>query len=189
MVKNHCISTFFLVEKPDFGNIKLSLGTKIRFMEIIYANLCEKWPKIALFGPKKGLNVRKPLYFHIVGVKKTDFGNIKLSLGTKIRFLDIIMLIYAENGPKKSFLVPKWLKRVENHCISTFLGRDFFPQKLDIVSLQSFQDDGSTFKPIRKKRWLRSTESKAILREPLSDTQISGRLQVDFCSFLHNKSL
>ena len=37
----------FWVEKTDFGKTKLKFGPKIRFLEIIYANLCLKWPKIA----------------------------------------------------------------------------------------------------------------------------------------------
>ena len=104
----------FVVEKTDFGNIKLSLGTKIRFLEIIYANSCEKWPKMALFGPKMALNGRKPLYFHIFGVQKTDFGNIKLSLGTKIRFLEIIYANLCEKWSKMALFLSKngfkWLK-------------------------------------------------------------------------------
>ena len=66
----------FLVEKTDFGDIiKLIFWAKVRFLEIIYAKLCEKWPKMVIFGPKMGifgpnmaLNGRKPLYFHIFWV-------------------------------------------------------------------------------------------------------------------------
>jgi len=74
---------------------------------LIYAKNGPKQPKMALFGPKMAYNGWKPLYFHIFGVKKTDFGNIKLKLGNKIRFVEIIMLIYVKNAPKIALFCPK----------------------------------------------------------------------------------
>ena len=57
---------------------------------LIYAKNDPKWPEMALFGPKLAQKGWKPLYVHILGVEKTDFSNIKLIFGTKIRFLEII---------------------------------------------------------------------------------------------------
>ena len=45
---------------------------------------------MALFGPKMAYKGRKPQYIHIFGVKKTDFGNVKLILGTIIWLYQII---------------------------------------------------------------------------------------------------
>ena len=42
----------FWGRETDFGNIKLIFWAKVRFFVTIYANLCEKWPKMALFGQK-----------------------------------------------------------------------------------------------------------------------------------------
>ena len=62
---------------------------------------------MALFGPKMALNGRKPLYFHIFGVGKTDFGNIKLIFWDKVRFFAIIYANLCEKCPKMALFGPK----------------------------------------------------------------------------------
>ena len=57
---------------------------------LIYAENCSKQPKMPLFGPKLAYKGRKPQYFHIFWVAKTDFGDEKMIFGAKIPFLEII---------------------------------------------------------------------------------------------------
>ena len=101
----------FGVEKTDFGNIKLSLGTKIRFMEILYAKLCAKWPKIAQnmhFWSQNGLKGSKTTVIPHFWVEKTDFLKIKLIFRAKVRFLKIIYANLCEKWPKIAKNCPFW---------------------------------------------------------------------------------
>ena len=65
-------------------------------------------------------------YFHIFGVEKSNFGKIKLKLGTIIRILEIIMLIYAKEMAQKAwkplYFKTNWVVKTDFGNIKLSLG-------------------------------------------------------------------